>query len=163
MNQNKVKKAYILLNYFVRRVKSLYGLENMLFNLHGHIHLAVQALNWGPLHKLTCFPFEGMFKIGKSCVHGTRGFANQMHEYFTMQRLLSIEMEHVKETIVDHRIANFLLYSSYNGDTKTQFKSFNCSNYSELHPLFSNLISSTDSAIEKQVLEKKRIVFANKS
>jgi hypothetical protein len=68
MCQPKIKKedlndAYILMDYFVKKFAFLYGIVNMDYKVHVHLHLALQVLNYGSLTYLTCFIFEGNNKL----------------------------------------------------------------------------------------------------
>ena len=47
-----------LINYFCRKFKLLYGEKNLTYKLHAHSHLRVQVVQYGPLHEISCFPFE---------------------------------------------------------------------------------------------------------
>jgi len=51
--------ANCLLNYFSFQFKRLYGIENMSYKLHAHIHLITQIFRYGRLNTISCFPFEG--------------------------------------------------------------------------------------------------------
>ena len=66
MCQNKISKedlndAYLLMDYFIKRFghKNMYGLVNMDYKVHVHLHYALQTLYFGPLIYITCFIFEG--------------------------------------------------------------------------------------------------------
>ena len=108
LNEKDKKNSFYLLNKFVQKFKTLYGLEHMVFNLHGHTHLAVQATRYGPLHKSTCFAFEGMFKISKESIHGTRNYINQVHEYLSIDRLIDFELEDLFKNSSDNRFVTYL-------------------------------------------------------
>jgi hypothetical protein len=56
---------------------TLYGNSEMTFTVHAHLHLPNQVERFGPLNKISAFPFEGMIKHIKQYVSGTRGHANQ--------------------------------------------------------------------------------------
>ena len=60
---NDVNNANSLLTYFVMHFKTIYGEDNMDYKLHAHLHYALQVINYGPLHWITCFPFEGNILI----------------------------------------------------------------------------------------------------
>jgi hypothetical protein len=59
--EDDIKDAFTLLNYFVMRFEKLYGLEHMNYKIHSLTHLAIQVLNFGPLHKHAAFHFEGKY------------------------------------------------------------------------------------------------------
>ena len=60
-----IRHADVLLRYFVQTFVALYEEDNLNYNLHAHLHLATQVSLFGPLHKLSCFAFEGMLKMCK--------------------------------------------------------------------------------------------------
>ena len=108
LNEKKIMAAYNLMVYFIKQFNILYGKQNMQYNLHAHIHLAEQAAKWGPLHKISCFPFEGIFKIAKSSVYGFRGYANQLQEFFQLQRLILTEIKELKIKMIDERFCSLI-------------------------------------------------------
>ena len=65
---------YIIINDF----ETLYGSHNVSFNVHSHLHLPDQVERFGPLNKLSCFPFEGVCKICSTMFHGTRNIFYQI-------------------------------------------------------------------------------------
>lgn len=52
-----------LIENFIFEYEQLYGIQNMTYNLHAHIHLPIQAFKFGPINKISALAFEGMFKI----------------------------------------------------------------------------------------------------
>ncbi len=79
----------------------------MTYKLHAHLHLPEQCNKFGPLHRLSSFPFEGLFKICKSYVHGTRDYSNQLYTYFTTNQQLSLLID-VSDGMQDIRLRSFL-------------------------------------------------------
>ncbi len=71
------------MNFFVKRYSKLYGEKELTFKLHCQLHLIKQVRNFGPLHRYSCFPFEGYFSIMKKYISGTRGFVNQINNNHT--------------------------------------------------------------------------------
>jgi hypothetical protein len=65
ISKEDLSDAYILMDYFVKRFgqKNMYGLVNMDYKVHVHLHLALQVLYYGTLIYITCFIFEGKFEI----------------------------------------------------------------------------------------------------
>jgi hypothetical protein len=63
---NDIHFSRNLIHYFLEDFEKLYGTEHLSFNLHAHQHYADQVELFGPLNKLSCFSFEGVFKICKS-------------------------------------------------------------------------------------------------
>ena len=61
LDHDDITSAFAHFIYFVMKYEKLYGLEHMTYKIHSLIHLAVQVLNFGPLHKHAAFHFEGLF------------------------------------------------------------------------------------------------------
>lgn len=55
---NYIDYAEKLLTYFVKHSKTLYGEEFMVYNVHSLVHLAEDVRRFGPLNKVSAFPFE---------------------------------------------------------------------------------------------------------
>ena len=81
--------------------------------------------DFGPLHRYSCFPFEGYFSIMKKFIHGTRGFVNQLHINQTIglaiTRIPDIFTE-IEETTGDlEKLAyNFRVKDFYNFSNNTK-------------------------------------------
>ena len=73
-----------------------------------HLHLPEQCYKLGPLHRLSSFPFEGLFKICKSYVHGTRGYSNHLDTNFTTSQQLSLLIDDVSDGMQYIRLRSFL-------------------------------------------------------
>jgi hypothetical protein len=63
ITQKKIEEAQSLINYFVMQYKTIYGIENMNYKLHAHLHFPLQVQRYGGLNTLSCFPFEGLYSI----------------------------------------------------------------------------------------------------
>lgn len=63
LTANYIQLADMLINQFVKNFEKLYVEENMSSNLHAHLHLPNQCSLFGPLNKISCFPFEGNYII----------------------------------------------------------------------------------------------------
>lgn len=61
LDKTDLKDAFILINHFYLRFRKLYGIENLTYKLHAHTHLIAQVCNYGPLHKISSFPFESNY------------------------------------------------------------------------------------------------------
>lgn len=68
-----------LLNYFVKHFGTLYGEENMSFNVHGLLHLASDCINHGQLDKFSAFKFENKLQEIKNLVRSTNCPLQQAH------------------------------------------------------------------------------------
>jgi hypothetical protein len=51
--------AIILFEEFYAEFQKLHGIEHCTYKLHAHTHLIQQVSQFGPVHKISCFPFEG--------------------------------------------------------------------------------------------------------
>ena len=79
----------------------------MTYKLHAHLHLPEQCYKFGPLHKLSAFPFEGRLKIYNSYVHGTRGFLNQIYKHEITEKYVSFASDFLFDSLVDLRLRDF--------------------------------------------------------
>jgi hypothetical protein len=89
ISKNDITFASVLINKFVSSYHELYGEINMTYNLHCHLHLPLQVLLYGPLHMVSCFPFEGFFKICHGLYHGTRAITEQIIKNLNLMQFLS--------------------------------------------------------------------------
>ena len=105
--------ANLLFETFAERFSALYGRENETYNLHAHLHLASQVAFFGPLHKLSCFPFEGAIRICKMQVHGSRGYGSQVNDFVSLDRYLLDDNESYE---------NVLLQNLFNGSKQESNK-----------------------------------------
>ena len=65
------------------------GKSHMTYNCHSHLHLPFQVLRCGPLEMVSCFPFEGFYKICHSLFHRTRALAEQITRNLSIRDNLS--------------------------------------------------------------------------
>ncbi|CAF0800918.1 unnamed protein product [Brachionus calyciflorus] len=132
-----------LIIFFYKSFEKLYGVEAVTFNLHGHIHLVDQVKKFGPINKISTFPFEGMFKHSKEYLSGTRGLVNQIAQGLQLEKYLSYECFDVIDTINSPILRDFVLNSIQNKNK--DIESFNFMAKDGLNSL---------SAQEKLFLEK---------
>jgi len=59
LSDHDIKYSEFYIRKFVEDFQNLYGIENMTYNLHSHLHLPRQCSNFGPLNKTSTFAFEG--------------------------------------------------------------------------------------------------------
>jgi hypothetical protein len=78
IGEDDLRDANILICDFFEQFQDLYGLDEMKFNLHCHLHLVSQVRKYGPLNKISCFPFENLFRITREMYHGTVNFEGQI-------------------------------------------------------------------------------------
>lgn len=60
IKENDIMNSLNLINYFCQRFKTLYGDDKLTYKLHTHIHMPAQCIQYGPLHEISCFPFESI-------------------------------------------------------------------------------------------------------
>jgi hypothetical protein len=70
--------AGFLINSYIMKYSEHYGMQHLTYNLHCHLHLPLQVFLFGPLHMVSCFPFEGFFKVCHQLFSGTRAIAEQI-------------------------------------------------------------------------------------
>jgi hypothetical protein len=51
--------AKILIQEFCIEFEKLHGEQHLTYKLHAHLHFINQVARFGPMHKISCFPFEG--------------------------------------------------------------------------------------------------------
>jgi len=161
LEANEISQAAILMNHFVRMFSALYGQENMTFNLHAHTHLAAQASMYGPLHKLTCFAFEGLFSVLKTRIHGTRGYANQIYEYIALEKIVDSEKQIIINGSIDcNLIPLFENYDKLN-EQKKIIKKVSFNNLNQLEKNFFQTLVNNET--RKEFVFKSKIKFKNNS
>lgn len=74
----EINDSKLLIDEFLKEYETLYGTDSMTYNAHAHQHLTMQVLRHGPINKISCFPFENMFKSSRDLFHGTRNFEGQI-------------------------------------------------------------------------------------
>jgi hypothetical protein len=63
ISESDLQSASIIFSEFHAQFAKLHGDDFMTYKLHAHTHFINLVKRFGPLHKISCFPFEGMFKI----------------------------------------------------------------------------------------------------
>jgi hypothetical protein len=97
-----------LIQSFIQDYEELYGRENLTYNLHAHLHLPFQAINFGPINKISAFPFEGMFKNFRKFFHGTQGFASQITKNLALEHSLYFNQEENINSIKNIPLISFI-------------------------------------------------------
>lgn len=111
ITDDDLNDAQILIEYFVSSFEKLYGVSSLTFNLHGHLHLTSQVKRFGPLNKISCFQFEGLFKYFRELFHGTRGQVNQISNYFLLNKYIHFKAKICYQSSKNLRLASF--YQDY--------------------------------------------------
>ncbi|XP_071579761.1 uncharacterized protein [Temnothorax nylanderi] len=71
--------AQDLLKYFVRECKTLYGEENLIYNVHNLIHLSNDVLTYGSLDTFSAFSFENYMQKLKKMIRKSQSPLQQIH------------------------------------------------------------------------------------
>lgn len=85
-----------LLRYFVDQFKKIYGRVNMLYNIHGLIHLADDVRAFGSLDKFSAFKFENKLGQIKKLIRKPSSSLVQVHHRLAEQNLLDFDDEKLK-------------------------------------------------------------------
>lgn len=125
----------ILIHKFLEDFEDLYSEEHLSFNLHAHQHLPDQVMLFGPLNKLSCFSFEGVFKMCKGLFNGTRNISNQIATNLNISSYMYFNANDLGKDISNAKLRNFL-----NSNSKIKSKDKNGYN-SLLQPIL-NLSTS---------------------
>lgn len=84
--QDEIADAACLLNCFVCQYQDLYGVQNMVFNVHITRHMADAVKKMGPLWAFSAFPFESANgRLVKLCM-GTKGVTTQICRKYVMTK-----------------------------------------------------------------------------
>ena len=119
-----------LINYFCTKFKLLYGEKNLTYKLHAHTHLPAQVVQYGPLHEISCFPFESifyqnnfvisinyflkqlnlldMFKMYKDYIHGTRGYTSQINERILVNSFINTNKDKILDGMACFQMKSFI-------------------------------------------------------
>jgi hypothetical protein len=108
ISDNDLQSASIIFSEFHEHFAKLHGEDFMTYKLHAHNHFINQVKRFGPLHKISCFPFEGMFKICADLYHGTRSHLSQINRSLEMTQSISSETQELLEITIDDRLRAFL-------------------------------------------------------
>ena len=54
--------SYQLLKAFVQHIGQIYGSNNLVYNVHGLVHIAADSEKFGSLDNISSFPFESLKK-----------------------------------------------------------------------------------------------------
>ncbi|CAH8821537.1 unnamed protein product [Trichobilharzia szidati] len=63
---------------FVENFRSLFGEDNMVYNIHGLLHISEDVRQHGPLDTFSCFPFESNIRFMQTLVTGPNNPAVQI-------------------------------------------------------------------------------------
>lgn len=68
-----------LLAYFVKNMRTLYGNENMVYNVHNLLHLTDDVKRYGSLDTFSAFPFENHMRVIKKLIRKAENPLAQLH------------------------------------------------------------------------------------
>jgi hypothetical protein len=145
--QNDTALSRKILHHFMVTFENLYDRQHLSFNLHAHQHLPDQAELFGPLNKISCFSFEGVFKTFKRFFNGTRGISQQIAHNRNVSSYMHFKADKIIESVTNPRLNNFLMSLSAT-------KEKTCSNNTLIRPLNELNI--------KDVHENHRVLFHQK-
>jgi nitrate reductase NapAB chaperone NapD len=82
-----LRRVQDLIFYWHQQLKIIYDEQEMTFTAHAHIHLPQQVHRFGPLHKISAFPFESMLKKLKMFITGPTNIGEQVSNRFVIERI----------------------------------------------------------------------------
>jgi hypothetical protein len=143
VNDEDLVEADNLIHSFVSEFEEDYTKDGMHYNLHAHLHLASQVALYGPLNKTSCFPFENMFKIARSYIHGTHGYIEQIAKNTIVNCALNQNLRKWINEIKDTNLKAYLNRISFNDSVMGQIS----------HTRKYNLINIEDLNIQNEILK----------
>ncbi|XP_036144963.1 uncharacterized protein LOC114254351 [Monomorium pharaonis] len=129
-NTANISKAELMLKIFVQRVPEHYGIEFLSYNVHGLLHLANDAKNFGPLDSFSPFPYENNMsyfkKICRKPNQHLQQIANRRYEEKRLQEKFIFSTEDFIQVSGLHKhgpmpAINFHHYSQYRNLLCRQF------------------------------------------
>ncbi len=108
--------ASLLIQDFVLEYESLYGVDSMLSNVHGHLHLPQQVFEYGPLDKVQEYVFENQFKIAHTSFHGTRNIEGQIAKSIYQHKAVEMMLNSLKKLNQNENI-NFFIRKHLSNET----------------------------------------------
>lgn len=77
---------------FVIDFESLYGKQNLSFNVHQTLHLVQSVKDWGPLWSHSAFMFEAFNAVLLKMIKGTQGVPRQILNTFCLTRAIPLNI-----------------------------------------------------------------------
>ena len=97
INIDDIKDAQIIINELIVEYEYLYEVKSMSSNVHGHLHLPQQVLDFGPLQKTSAYIFENMFKMTMNKYFGTRNFEGQVANNLQISKIIKSDIIDLKK------------------------------------------------------------------
>lgn len=73
----------LLITRFIKQYKKLYGLDQVVYNIHCLSHICDDVELYGPLERFSAFPFESYMRVLKGDVKGPKCPATQLYNRIT--------------------------------------------------------------------------------
>ena len=108
ITDSDIMDAKELIIDFTVQFQDLYETDDMKFNLHAHLHLPSQVWKYGPLNKISCFPFENIFRISKDLYHGTTHLETQIARNFMLRKQNKLATNLLFLKTSNHNIKKFI-------------------------------------------------------
>ncbi|XP_040890672.1 uncharacterized protein LOC121189967 isoform X4 [Toxotes jaculatrix] len=110
-----LKRCEKLVVEFVKQFETLYGKENVSFNVHLCLHLPDSVRNWGPLWAHSGYIFESFNGEILKMFHGTQCVPLQIMKQFTYRQVLPLLKKNALTNAVPRCIQ---LYNNLTGEKK---------------------------------------------
>ncbi len=110
-----LKRCEKLVVEFVKQFETLYGKENVSFNVHLCLHLPDSVRNWGPLWAHSGYIFESFNGEILKMFHGTQCVPLQIMKQFTYRQVLPLLKNNALRNAVPRCIQ---LYNNLTGEKK---------------------------------------------
>lgn len=91
--------AKVVLNKFVEKAESLYGIENLSFNMHLLLHMPRYVKDWGAPWASSAFTYEHGNGLLVGRFNGTQNVADQIFRYYE----LSCYIEQIAPSVFNER------------------------------------------------------------
>ena len=104
----EIHDANQMIKEFLNEYQTLYGLSDMKYNLHAHLHLPSQVWKYGPLNKTSCFGFENIFQISQNLFHGTRDLESQIARNFLFKKQNKLNLQELYGETSNQNIKYFI-------------------------------------------------------
>ena len=108
ITRTELNDSQQLIEDFVVEFEKLYGVDSMLSNLHGHLHLAHQVYLYGPLNKTSAYIFENQFKMARSGFHGTVNIEGQIAKSLYQHKDVLVDLISLKSVTLNDQIKFYI-------------------------------------------------------
>lgn len=119
VSKDDITDSMILIKEFSKNHEFFFGKNDMTYNLHMHLHLPRQVLLIGPLNRISCFPFENMFKITRTMFHGVHNFDGQIAKHLEIRKINRNELKNLMISNSDDSNTNSFIKNSFSPNSYT--------------------------------------------